>query len=64
LPQITCPTLIVWGDKDRTTPLTIAYRFQKGIVNSKLYIIKGAGHNAHQTHTKEWSQIVTNFIKN
>ena len=44
LNHIENPTLIVFGDKDRETPLYMAKRLNCGIKNSKLLVVKGAGH--------------------
>ena len=41
---VNLPTLIVFGDKDKQTPLYMAKRFHKSIKGSKLLIFKGAGH--------------------
>jgi len=41
---IQCPTLIVWGKKDRIIPYEHAYRFHRGIPNSKLIIYDDCGH--------------------
>ena len=41
---INIPTLIVFGDKDKQTPLYMAKRFFKHIKGSKLLVFKGAGH--------------------
>lgn len=44
LPHIHVPTLIVWGEKDITTPVSDAYVFHKKIRRSKLTIVPGASH--------------------
>jgi len=41
---IRTPTVIIWGDKDKATPVEDAYFMNKKIKNSKLVIIPGAGH--------------------
>jgi len=41
---IRTPTIIIWGDKDKSTPVEDAYFMNNKIKNSKLIIIKGAGH--------------------
>ncbi|MBI1866548.1 MAG: alpha/beta hydrolase [Candidatus Staskawiczbacteria bacterium] len=45
---IKVPTIIIWGDKDESTPVEYAYFINKKIGNSKLIIIPGAGHNLNQ----------------
>ena len=44
LPSIKIPTVIIWGDKDRATPVEHAYLINKKINNSKLVIIPGGTH--------------------
>ncbi len=38
------PTLLVFGENDRETPVYMAKKLNDGIVNSRLVIIKNAGH--------------------
>ncbi|MDI6861631.1 MAG: alpha/beta hydrolase [Caldisericia bacterium] len=42
--EISTPTLILWGENDKELPLRHAYIMNKNIKNSKLVIIKNAGH--------------------
>lgn len=41
---IKMPTIIIWGDKDKSTPVEDAYFMNEKIKDTKLLIIKGAGH--------------------
>ncbi|MFA6376565.1 MAG: alpha/beta hydrolase, partial [Candidatus Paceibacterota bacterium] len=61
--QIKTPTLIVWGDSDKSTPLEDAYELNKIIPGAKLEIIENCGHNPHRTHTKELTGIITQYFK-
>ena len=47
LPKISIPTLIVWGDRDRQTPLRQGKKIAKLIPNSQLKIISGGPHGLH-----------------
>ena len=42
--RIQQPTLILWGEKDKLVSISDANKFHKAITNSKLVILKGAGH--------------------
>ncbi len=53
LKNIIAPTLIIWGGRDKTTPLSDGELMNKLIPNSKLRIVKDAGHSPQFTHTKE-----------
>ncbi|MFZ3073513.1 MAG: alpha/beta hydrolase, partial [Minisyncoccales bacterium] len=61
--RIKTPTLIVWGDKDRETPIEDAREINKAIAGSRLEIIPGAGHKLHRTHTAELAKTISQFLK-
>ncbi|KKR48317.1 MAG: hypothetical protein UT84_C0040G0003 [Candidatus Curtissbacteria bacterium GW2011_GWA1_40_16] len=42
--KIRVPTLLLWGQKDKTVPVKIAKKMHKTILNSKLEIIPEMGH--------------------
>lgn len=44
LKNINNNTLIVWGENDKTTPISMAKKLNKGISNSRLYLYKNSGH--------------------
>ena len=44
LSDISCPTLIIAGDDDRTVGNDAAYELNRGISDSELFIYKGLGH--------------------
>lgn len=44
LEKIENQTLIIYGEKDKETPVYMAKRLNKNIKNSKMLIVKGAGH--------------------
>ncbi len=46
LPEIGCPTLIVWGDRDRLVPVSDADEFARLIPNSRKIVYEGWGHCA------------------
>ncbi|MCX6720236.1 MAG: alpha/beta hydrolase [Candidatus Staskawiczbacteria bacterium] len=41
---IRTPTVIIWGDKDKSTPIEDAYFLNQKIPGSKLIVINGVGH--------------------
>jgi pimeloyl-ACP methyl ester carboxylesterase len=45
LPRITAPTLIVWGENDRETPIELAERSHRLIRGSQLFVVPGTGHH-------------------
>lgn len=44
LPRITVPTLLIWGELDARSPLSVADQFATAIPHAKLVVIPGAGH--------------------
>ncbi len=44
LPHVAVPTLLLWGDSDARSPLTVARQFEQAIPDAELVVIEGAGH--------------------
>lgn len=44
LPEITAPTLLIWGEKDTATPLADGRKMERLIRGSRLICVAGAGH--------------------
>ena len=63
LDKISIPTLILWGEKDKITPLKDAYLMKKRIKNSKLKILEKIGHNVYLESPKLLAQEIKEFIK-
>lgn len=60
--RILQPTLIVWGEKDKETPLSFAERMKFEIRNSKLEILPNAGHFSFIDQPEEFVKILHEFI--
>lgn len=54
LSKISCPCLIIWGERDSVTPLWMARTLERKINKSQFVKISGAGHKAFLTHSQEW----------
>ncbi len=63
LPRIKIPTLLIWGDKDKDTPLEYARIIEKKILGSKLVILKDAGHFSFLDKKEEFVKELINFTK-
>jgi pimeloyl-ACP methyl ester carboxylesterase len=52
LPTLETRTLVLWGDKDRRSPLSIAEQLRDAIPHAELAVIANAGHvsNMEQPH--------------
>lgn len=62
LSKITVPTLLIWGENDKETPLSDAREMQEAIHGSKLEIIEDAGHYAFLDKPQEFEKIFFSFI--
>ncbi len=62
LKYITLPTLIIWGDKDKDTPIYMAKRIRKKIVNSSLIVFEGAGHFSYLERIGLFNIILKKFF--
>lgn len=56
--KIKTPTLVIWGEDDRITPISDARKMKKEIRRSKLFVINGAGHSPFYTHPHEVLRIL------
>lgn len=63
LPQIKTPTLLMWGDKDQTTPLYQAQTMEKLIPDAGLVVLKNAGHYCYLDKPLEFYTIVNHFLR-
>jgi pimeloyl-ACP methyl ester carboxylesterase len=63
LPQLTLPTLLIWGDRDVRSPVSVANDLQARIAGSRLVVIQGAGHLSHQEAPQRFNTEVRSFLK-
>lgn len=59
--KIALDTLIIWGEKDQSTPLKDGKRMYQLIKNSKLAILEGVGHTPHIKDPERFSYYVKDF---
>lgn len=62
LREITVPVLILWGEKDRITPLSNAYLMEKEIRFSQLEILSKIGHTPHLENPELLVQRIKDFL--
>lgn len=62
LKNITAPTLIIWGEHDKVTPLTDGKRMHWLIAQSKIAVIKDARHSPQFTHTEKVVKIIKDTL--
>jgi pimeloyl-ACP methyl ester carboxylesterase len=62
LPQITAPTLVVWGEHDGICPLAIGEAIVDLVPDARLVLIPGAGHNPMWEQPARFEQEVLDFL--
>lgn len=62
LPNIKCPSLLIWGENDTATPLADAKIIESLIPDSGLCVIKGTGHFSFCEKPYEANAIINSFI--
>lgn len=62
IPNITIPTLLVWGLNDTITPPIVAYEFNRLIPNSELKFIDRCSHAPMMEHPEKFNQLVETFL--
>jgi pimeloyl-ACP methyl ester carboxylesterase len=63
LPRIHVPTLLIWGERDARSPLTVARAFADAIAGSRLVVIPGAGHVSNLERPDEFDRAVRDFCR-
>ena len=61
LPMIEVPTLLLWGDGDRRSPLSVAAQFLDAIPNAELAVIPSAGHVSNMEQPDAFNAHVRRF---
>lgn len=62
LNKISTPTLIIWGEQDKVTPLSDGRLMNKLLKNSEIKIIPDAKHSPQYTHSKEVAKIIYEYL--
>ena len=63
LDTIVCPTLILWGDRDRWFPLAHGETLNQKMPNSRLEILENCGHDAIACASEQIEQKVRQFLQ-
>lgn len=62
LSKISLPTLIIWGARDKVTPIKNAYLIKKEIENSTLKLIPEAGHTPYLETPEKLAELISKFL--
>jgi pimeloyl-ACP methyl ester carboxylesterase len=60
---LTVPTLIIWGDKDTTTPLAQGKRLSQLISGSELAVMAGVGHMPQIEDVDQFNRLLMTFLR-
>lgn len=63
LPEVTAPTLLIWGERDVLVPRSLGEQMRAGIAGSRLEVIAGAGHNVMYDRMAEFNRLVLPFLR-
>ncbi|MEG0423298.1 MAG: alpha/beta hydrolase, partial [Erysipelotrichaceae bacterium] len=62
LNKISCPTLLVWGNKDEQTPLWMGKKMEKQMPNAKLVVFQGDDHFAYFHQMRRFLEVCDCFL--
>lgn len=62
LPNISAPTLLVWGTEDDSVPVSHAKRMESLIRDAGLVLFEGAGHFAYLDQSERFCRVVRHFL--
>jgi pimeloyl-ACP methyl ester carboxylesterase len=61
LPTIRVPTLLIWGDADARSPMSVADQLRAAIPGAQLALISGAGHVSNLERSAQFNALVRDF---
>jgi pimeloyl-ACP methyl ester carboxylesterase len=61
LPKIHVPSLLIWGDADVRSPMTVAHQMRDAIPGARLAVIAGAGHVSNLEAPAQFNAEVREF---
>jgi pimeloyl-ACP methyl ester carboxylesterase len=62
LPEIACPTLIVWGTEDRLVPVRDADVFEELIPDARKVVFEDTGHVAMMEQPERFNRLLLDFL--
>jgi pimeloyl-ACP methyl ester carboxylesterase len=63
LPQIAVPTLLIWGELDARSPLSVARQFEHAIPDAELVVIPESGHVSNLEQPERFNDAVREFCR-
>lgn len=63
LSSVVVPTLLVWGEHDARSPMTVARQFEEAIPDTELVLIPGCGHICNLERPEPFTDAVREFCR-
>jgi pimeloyl-ACP methyl ester carboxylesterase len=63
LPRIAVPTLLIWGELDARSPLSVARQFEQAIPDTRLVVIPRSGHVSNLEQPEQFNEAVRQFCR-
>jgi len=63
LPRIAVPTLLIWGEFDARSPLSVARQFEQAIPDTTLVVIPATGHVSNLEQPDQFNAAVREFCR-
>ncbi len=63
LPTIAVPTLLIWGEFDVRSPLSVAQEFERAIPGAQLVVIPDCGHLSNLERPRQFNDAVREFCR-
>jgi pimeloyl-ACP methyl ester carboxylesterase len=63
LPEVTAPTLLLWGDSDPISPVATGKRLLQLLPHAELHVLAGADHDLAITHASEVAALIKAHLK-
>ena len=63
LPGIAVPALLIWGEHDARSPLSVAHQFERAIPNNELVLIPDCGHVSNLEQPGQFNEAVREFCR-
>ncbi len=63
LPDIAVPTLLIWGERDARSPLSVARQFEQAIADTTLVVIPDCGHVSNLEQPERFNAAVREFCR-
>jgi pimeloyl-ACP methyl ester carboxylesterase len=63
LSRVAVPTLLIWGESDARSPLSVARQFEQAIDDATLVVLPGAGHMSNLEQPEQFNTAVREFCR-